>query len=112
MPTHLRLLMFLWSFVAMSTNAKTYLPNIDWILSGLLFLGILPYSRPNISLPQLLLAAAILAAGITGGMATTGFVWAGKLTMIFLCTSCLASAPGRPRRRLRDSWRQCSPTSS
>jgi O-antigen ligase len=97
MPMHLRILLFVWAFVAMSTNLKVeFVPSIDWILMGLLLPCLCQHCLPRLSPLQLVLLAVILLAGIASDKSFVSFVWAAKLGTIFLCTYCLVHLPWPP----------------
>jgi O-antigen ligase len=98
MPKHLRILIFVWAFIATSTNIKVALiPYIDWILAILLLTSILRYSRPKLTIIHILFLTTILCVGVISNSIVLGMVWAGKFTIIFLITSCLVTAPWPPR---------------
>jgi len=93
-PQHVRVFIYVWAFICMSTNIKVaYVPYIDWIVSGLLLLTLLRYLRPGVVGFQALLLGMIVYSGLAIDATTTALVWAGKLLIIFSFMAALRSIP-------------------
>lgn len=97
MPKYLRLLIFVWTLIATSTNIKVaFIPYLDWGLSVIVLFCLLQYSKPKLSIIHLIFLASIIGAGILSESLLLGTVWVTKFTIIFLTTSCLITAPWPP----------------
>ena len=97
-PAYVRAIIFVWVFVAASENLRAeYLPYVDWLLTVPALFCLLRYGRPRLSLPQGIFLVTVGIGGCVSFHFAHAAVWVGKLCAIFLCTSCLATAPGLPQ---------------
>jgi hypothetical protein len=96
-PTFVKAIIFAWVLVVGSENIKVeFLPYADWLATIPALVCLLRYGRPKVTLPQVVFLTTIAIGGFIGGDIAHALVWCVKLAVIFLCTSCLVTAPGLP----------------